>query len=123
MGPYLIRFPWVPYWFSGCYCDVALHMFTEELGRLLSPFSSYVEAVPLVPHPVLPGEGGGDVWFSSLWFEDDKRRESKMGGGQVEGPDIFKYILKFTIQNYYSVILFTIYFSELIDAPLKHRCF
>lgn len=101
-------------WFSGCYCDVALHMFTEELQGLLSPFSSYVEAVPLVPH-LCPAWGRyvRCVWFSSLWFEDDKRRESKMGGGQVEGPDIFKYILKFTIQNYYSVILFTIYFSEL----------
>ena len=83
-------------------------MFTEEMQGLLSP--SYVEAVPLVPH-LCPAWGRSVrcVWFSSLWFEDDKRREGKMGGGQVKSPDIFKYILKFTIQT----------LVNWVEAPFK----
>ena len=53
------------------------------------------------------------VWFSSSWFEDDKRKEEMMGGGQVEGPDIFKYILKFTIQT----------LVNWVEAPFKTPVF
>ena len=36
-----------------------------------------------------------------------------MGGGQVEGPDIFKYILKFTIQT----------LVNWVEAPFKTPVF